>query len=193
MFGWFHVENIVDWLRDFGIWAVLISLLLNVIISILGVVPSIFLSGANAVVFGIIPGFLISLAGEVLGAGISFRLYRWGFGKTYLDRSESWAWLQRINHASRKRRMVLLLTARITPFLPSGIITFAAAISRMPFMDFMLVTVLGKAPSIILETFVGHDLILINENFPRLIITLVCILLIYTLFRWLPRPIEEEK
>ncbi len=57
------VDQVTNWLKSFGIWAVLISLLLNICISALGVIPSLFLSGANAVVFGIIPGFFISLTG----------------------------------------------------------------------------------------------------------------------------------
>jgi uncharacterized membrane protein YdjX (TVP38/TMEM64 family) len=55
MDGLFDVQRTAEWLRDFGIWAILISILLNIFISLLGVVPSLFLSGANAVVFGLIP------------------------------------------------------------------------------------------------------------------------------------------
>jgi len=44
-----------------------------------GYMPSVFLSGANAVVFGSVNGFFVSLAGEVLGATLSFWLYRQGW------------------------------------------------------------------------------------------------------------------
>jgi len=179
----FQVEDFSEWLEGFGIWAIIISLLLNIVISILGIVPSIFLSGANAVVFGLIPGFLISHVGEVFGAGISFWLYRWGFGRMKGVREESWRWLQQLNYASRRRRMMLLFIARLTPFLPSGVITFAAAVSRMSFADFILVTLLGKAPSIAMETLVGHDLLLIQENFPRLLITLLFLAVIFLLMK----------
>lgn len=54
----FNVDVIAEWLRSYGVWAILISLLINILISILGLVPTLFfLSGANAVVFGFIPGF----------------------------------------------------------------------------------------------------------------------------------------
>ncbi|RXZ84141.1 DedA family protein [Paenibacillaceae bacterium] len=178
-----NVDAIAEWLRGFGLWAVLISLLLNILISILGVVPSLFLSGANAVVFGFVPGFLLSLTGEVLGAAISFWLYRWGFGRLKQVRESSWVWLQRLNEAGPKRQAMIVLVARLTPLVPSGVITFAAAVSRMSFAGFFIVTLLGKAPSIALETFVGHDLYRINENYPRLLVSLLGLLLIYVIVR----------
>lgn len=179
----FNVDDIAEWLRSYGVWAILISLLINILISILGFVPSLFISGANAVVFGFIPGFFLSLAGETLGAAASFWLYRWGFGKLKQVKKESWGWLQRFNGSGRRRRAMILFIARLTPLIPSGVITFAAAISRMPFTDFFVITLLGKAPSIALETLVGHDLIRIDEHYPRLLISLFCLLLIYLLFR----------
>ncbi|HEY0829343.1 MAG TPA: VTT domain-containing protein [Bacilli bacterium] len=179
----FPVDQVANWLNSFGIGAVLISLLLNIFISVLGVLPSLFLSGANAVVFGIIPGFFISLTGEVLGAGLSFWLYRWGFGKLKYVNQKNWAWLQKINGASRKRRMVILLLARLTPLVPSGVITFAAAVSSMRFLDFIWISLAGKAPSIAIETLVGHDLIQINDNLPRLVTSLLFMVLIYVLYK----------
>ncbi len=179
----FQIEDFSAWIKSFGIWAVIVSLLLNIIISILGFIPSIFLSGANAVVFGLIPGFIISVAGEVLGAAVSFLLYRWGFRRIRGVRNESWKWLNQVNQASRGRRMLLLFTARLTPFLPSAVITFAASVSQITFVDFIVVTLLGKAPSIALETLVGNDLFFMKQNFPRLIITLLLLAIIVLLMR----------
>ncbi len=69
----FNVDVIAEWLRSYGVWAILISLLINILISILGLVPTLFLSGANAVVFGFIPGFF-SFLGRGSTWGSSFIL-----------------------------------------------------------------------------------------------------------------------
>jgi len=42
------VDQTASWLKQFGIWTIVVSLLLSMGISILGIVPSLFLSGANA-------------------------------------------------------------------------------------------------------------------------------------------------
>lgn len=177
-----QLEETAEWLRSFGIWAVVVSLALNVIISLFGVVPSLFLSGANAAVFGLVPGFFLSLAGEVLGSVLSFWLYRWGYKKLKKNGKE-WSWVGRLNDASRLRRNLILLVSRLTPFVPSGVITFAAAASQVRFLDFMIVTFIGKAPSIAMETLVGHDLIYLQGNLPRLLVTLLLLGLLLLLFR----------
>jgi uncharacterized membrane protein YdjX (TVP38/TMEM64 family) len=179
----FSVEEAAEWLKSFGIGAVLISLLLNICISVLGFVPSLFLSGANAVVFGIVPGYFISLAGEVLGAGVSFWLYRFGVSKIKKINVDEWSWLQSINTSSRGKQMMLLLLARLTPLMPSGLITVVAALSSVKFLDFMIISLVGKAPSIALETLIGHDMIRLNDNFPRLFITLMFMGVMLLLFR----------
>lgn len=181
---WFgQIKETSEWLRSFGIWAIFVSLILSIIISLMGVVLSLFLSGANAAVFGIVPGFFISLAGEVIGAGISFWLYRWGYKKVSKKSDAQWKWLQRLNGAGRRKQGVILLVARMTPVLPSGVITFGAAASTMLFIDFMIITVIGKAPSVAMETLIGHDLLFLNDNMPRLIISILLLGLLLILFR----------
>lgn len=182
MDGLFQVDQTANLLEQFGIWAIMISLLLSVGVSILGVVPSLFLSGANSVVFGLVPGFFISLAGETLGAGVSFWLYRWGFKQSGVH-EKHWKWVRKINESGRKQQLSGLFMARLTPLVPSGLITFAAACSSIFFRDFLSITLVGKAPSIVLETFIGHDLFRMAEYWPRLLISLVFVFLIYFLFR----------
>ena len=79
--------------------------------------------------------------------------------------------------------MRLLLLARVTPLLPSGLITLIAALSTVKFFDFIIVTLIGKAPSIAMETLIGHDLIRLNENLPRLLISIVIIFLLVLALR----------
>lgn len=177
------IDETVAWLKNFGLWAVLVSLLLNILISVLGVVPSIFLSGANAVVFGLVPGFLLSLLGETLGAAVSFWLFRLGFSKVKRLKTDRWRWLNSFNGSSRKKQALLLLIARLAPFVPSGLITAVTAISKMKFIDFMIVSFLGKSPSIVIETIIGHDIVRANDNLPRLVISLLLVSLFFFLFK----------
>lgn len=153
-----------EWLQDFGVWAVFISLLLNVAISILGVVPSVFLSGANAVVFGLPMGFAVSLLGEMLGAFVSYWLYRKGILSVRKKGKPPGKWSRSFHNASLSKQFTLLLVARIAPFLPSGVITFAAAWTKMNVIPFMVATALGKAPSVAAEVWLGHDLFYLLWN-----------------------------
>lgn len=71
-------ETIQNFLTDYYSIAIPLSILINIIISLLGFIPSIFLTAINIQLFGVTNGTIISIAGEALGAIISFYIYRIG-------------------------------------------------------------------------------------------------------------------
>ncbi|MED4570010.1 VTT domain-containing protein [Brevibacillus agri] len=183
MDGLTNIDGLAEWIRSWGMLGVIGSILLNIAISVAGVLPSIFLSAANAVVFGLYGGFFLSLTGEVLGAGIAFFLYRYVIRKA--DRRKklaSFQWVAAINGATRVRKGLAVVLLRLNPLLPSGVINLGAAMTNMTFADFLLATLVGKIPSMVFETFVGHDLVYFGENKLRLVIALAAGALVFLLF-----------
>lgn len=67
-----NLQGTVVYLQNFGIWAVFVSFFIDVIINIVGFLPSIFLSTANGLIFGIFWGTVISWLAETTGVMISF-------------------------------------------------------------------------------------------------------------------------
>ncbi|QRG70062.1 TVP38/TMEM64 family protein [Brevibacillus choshinensis] len=178
-----NVEGLAEWIRSWGVLGILGSIALNVIISIAGVLPSIFLSGANAIVYGLVGGFFVSLTGEVLGATVAFLLYRYGLQKSKgLKKLGKFSWIQTINGSTRFRKGLAIVLLRMNPLIPSGIINLGAALTSISFVDFLVATLLGKIPSMVFETFVGHDLVYLSENKYRLIISLLAGSLVFLLF-----------
>ena len=53
----------------------------------------------------------------------------------------------------------------------------------MNILSFTTATFLGKIPSIALEAIVSHDILNIEENFIRLLFTLIGILLVFFTFK----------
>ncbi|USG63373.1 VTT domain-containing protein [Brevibacillus ruminantium] len=179
------VVTTAEWIRSWGIFAIIASLLINVLISVAGVLPSLFLSAANAVVFGLWGGFLISLTGEILGAVVSFLLYRWGISRSEkLQKVGETRLLRRLAEMSRARRLLTLILLRVNPLIPSGVVNVGASFSKIPFADFFLATVIGKTPSLVMETFIGHDLVFLAENKLRLLIAILLAASVFLLFKW---------
>lgn len=178
----FSVDGFVEILNNYAYLAIPISLFVSIIIALLGVVPSFFVTGANIVFFGPVKGFLISLLGEVIGGVITFYLYRFGFKKKVQGLSR-YKMVDNIIHSDGKRAAMLIFEARLLPFVPSGFVTLAAAISKVTVIPYTIATILGKIPSIGLEAIVSYDLININDNFIRLFITLLAIILIWVTMR----------
>ncbi|OLY90869.1 Uncharacterized membrane protein YdjX, TVP38/TMEM64 family, SNARE-associated domain [Cnuella takakiae] len=133
--------------------ALFISLLVNVAIAVIGILPSVFITAANILFFGFWPGTFISFLGEALGAAVSFWLYRKGFKKGADKQLQRFPKAQRLVQAKGREAFLLIFSLRLLPFVPSGLVTFAAAVGVVPALLFVLASSLGKIPALLIEAF----------------------------------------
>ena len=173
------MEEAVCFLRSYGPWAIVISFFLDVFINAAGFLPSIFMSTANGVVFGLPIGITISWAAESVGVIISFLIMRYFLRATaekVIIKSNN---LKKIDDMSSDKGLVVMALARTLPYFPSGILTCLGAISRMSLRDYVIATFLGKYPSPFLEVGVGHDIVNFHEHMHRLAILTTLVVLAY--------------
>lgn len=173
-----NTNEIIDIFNNYSHLAIPISLLISIAISLAGVLPSIFVTGANIIFFGPIKGFMISLLGETLGAYITFTLYRYGFKKKFDKFASKYEFYEKLVNSNDKYAGILIVQGRILPFIPSGIVTLAASLSNVKSSVFTIATFIGKAPSIALEALVSYDIINFNTNWIRLVATICALIVI---------------
>ena len=77
-----NVKALAEYLRSFGPWAVFISFFIDVLINAGSIFPSIFLSTANGLIFGLPLGIAVSWLAETTGVVLSFLLMRFFFRNT---------------------------------------------------------------------------------------------------------------
>lgn len=173
----------VDWflnlLNNYSEIAIFISLIISIIIAISGVIPSVFLTGANILFFGPISGFFISLIGETIGGFITFKLYRKGFKKGFNNLTNKHKVLKEISNSKGNRAAFLIFQGRIIPFIPSGFVTLAASVSEIDDFRYNIATFFGKIPSILLEVLVSYGIVSSGEKSIKLAITIIAIYFIY--------------
>jgi uncharacterized membrane protein YdjX (TVP38/TMEM64 family) len=165
---------------EWGAWAVIISLLINVVISVVGIIPSVALTTVNMLVFGVVPGFLLSWIGEVSGAAVSYLLYRKGI-LTYQEKyrpNKSIKWLSQIQTLSPKRQFFSMIIARSAPLIPSSLVTLICVISNVGFSSFVVASAIGKIPSLLLETLIGYGYVNLMDTKIKIITTFLFLLLI---------------
>lgn len=177
--GYTDTSTVSLYISRFGTEAIIISILLNIIISVLGVIPSIFLTGANILVFGVYKGFAISWAGEVVGAVVSFLLYRWGIKTVAGVHTEKWMLFRTLDSFTVARQIYILALVRLSPFVPSGIINLFSAMSSVPLLYFIIATAIGKLPSLIIEASFSYNLLNVSKNYINLTISVFAAILIY--------------
>jgi len=150
-------EQILQWFSQAPELALAISLLASVLVAVLGVLPSVFITAANLAFFGFWQGTLVSFAGEALGALVSFVLYRKGFRSRTGRALERFPKARRLLDADGREAFVLVLSLRLLPFVPSGLVTFAAAVGKMGLVLFVAASTIGKAPALLLEAWSVYE------------------------------------
>jgi len=188
-----NVHSTVEFLASYGIWAVAISFLLDVLINSVGFLPSIFLSTANGLIFGLPLGIFISWTAESVGVIISFLIMRYflrAYAEKVIEQSNS---LKRLDEMSSGNGLTAMAIARTMPYFPSGILTALGAVSKMSIRDYCIATFIGKFPSTAIEVVLGHDAVNFRQHMDRLMILVTVIALVYGYIYWHKRKNDKAK
>ena len=175
-----NVSALADYFRSFGPWAMLVSFSIDVLINMGSIFPSVFISTANGLIFGLPLGILISWLAETVGVVLSFLLMRFFCRNTAEKVIAKADKLEAIDRASEENGIVWMTFARALPYFPSGILTAVGAVSRMSIRDYVIANLIGKFPSTALEVVIGHDIVNFRECMVRLtILVLVAAVIFY--------------
>lgn len=139
--------------------AIILSLCISIIVAVLGLVPSVFVTAANLLFFGFWKGTLISFLGETIGAAVAYVLYRYGLQKTSQKGLQRFPKVARLLHAQGWEAFSLILALRLLPFVPSGLVTFAAAAGIVSPAIFLTASSLGKIPALLLEAYTVYEVV----------------------------------
>lgn len=173
------MEETINYIQSFGVWAMLFSFFLDVLVNALGFLPSIFISTANGVLFGIVPGVIVSWLAETTGVILSFLLMRTILRDSAEKLIRKSPYLTRLDEFSGEKGFQMMLIARTIPYFPSGILTALGAVSRISVKDYMLSNLIGKFPSTALEVIIGHDAVLFHEHMDRLAVVVTIATIVY--------------
>lgn len=174
-------QQLLDLFNNYPEYAILVSIAGNILIAVLGVVPSVFLTAANILFFGFIPGTIISFIGEATGAFVAFLLYRYGFKKGANEHLSRYQPVQKLLLLQGREAFYAIVSLRLIPFVPSGIVTFAAAIGRIKWITFLLASSLGKIPALVFEAYAAWQVTAFGWQ-GKLILLLCGLYLLYVLF-----------
>ena len=118
-------------------------------------VPVTLLIAVTGIVFGPVHGALYAIAGSTLSAALSYGLGWWA-GRDAV-RSLLGTRITRLSKRIARRGILAVMVIRVLPVAPFVVINVVAGASHISLRDFLIGTVLGMAPGIVLTvTFVHH-------------------------------------
>ena len=167
------IQETASYIQSFGSWAIFFSFWLTLCVNAIGFPPAIIFSTANTLIFGIVPGIVLSCVAETVGVVISFLLLRFFFRETAEKLISKNKTLANIDKYSGERGFTVMLVARMVPYLPSGLLNAVGALSAISLRDYTLASFIGKFPSTGIEAIIGHDTITQQEDPTRLIVVII--------------------
>ena len=174
-----NVQGLTAYIGSFGYGAIAITIFMIVLTNMTGL-PSIPFLTVNGAIFGLVPGIIISWVGEVLGNIFGFIIMRTVLrdkARRLVERSHM---TEKLDKYSNIKTVAL---ARAIPYSPNLVITAVASMSRISFSQHFLATIVGKVPSVVVEVWLGHDLLKFGQYGGRIIIWATLILTIYYAYR----------
>lgn len=147
-------ERIREWLLAFGIWAPIVSGLLQILSSLLPFLPGFVLSIANAMLYGALLGGLLTFSTSLLAAAICFGIARI-LGRSAIERVVAPATLARVNHFVERRGGWAVFWGRLLPFINPDVVSYAAGLTRLGWIRFLIAMGAGALPATVFYSILG--------------------------------------
>lgn len=186
------IVETAEYIKSYGSMAVVFSFLLTLFVNALGFPPAIIFSTANTLIFGIFWGIVISVAAETVGVTISFLLLRFFFRDAAEKIISKSKFLSSMDKYSSEKGFMIMLIARMVPYLPSGLLNAVGALSALSLKDYFLASLVGKFPSTGIEAIIGHDAILQEEDPTRIIVVVIFAIVLIGWAYWFEKKHTQE-
>src|SRR5262249_52748615 len=164
-------QQVIQTLRAGGATGPLLCVAIQFVQVVIFVIPGEITQFAAGYVFGAWLGYLYSVVGIMLGSAFNFYFAR-VFGRPALEKFIRPATLDKIdaalNNAKGKSAIFLLF---LLPGLPKDAMSYAAGLSTMSLVEFVVVSGLGRTPAMILSILLGSQAY--QKDYRRMAITAI--------------------
>lgn len=158
-----------------GVWAPLLFVLLSGVVTVTPVPRTVFTVAAG-VLFGSVTGVLLAVAATTLAATGAFWLVRL-VGGAFVERHSHRRGVAWVRARLDRSGLLAVLSLRLIPMVPFAVLNYAAGLSGVRFVPYVLGTVLGILPGTVTVVVLG-DAVTGGTPHPVLLgVSLVCGLL----------------
>lgn len=125
--------------------------------SIIAPLPAFLITFANAALFGFFWGALLSWSSAMAGAALCFWLAR-SLGREGVERFISTKLLEETDTFFAKYGTHTILITRLLPFVSFDAVSYAAGLTSMRLLPFLVATGLGQLPATLIYSYAGETM-----------------------------------
>lgn len=152
-------EAFRQWLVQFGAWAPVIFLLLQVAQVLVAIIPGEVTSVAGGIMFGFWGGTALSIFGITIGSVIAFMLAR-RLGRPAVEKLAGGGGVfDKYMDIVNRHSVWLLFTMFVLPFFPKDALCYVAGLTGIALPVFILISFIGRLPGQLMSTLVGSGMI----------------------------------
>jgi len=148
-------DYVIEFVNGFGGFAWVALVLLTIVEVIFAPLPPLILYVVGGYVFGSLLGGTLILIGNVIGAIIAFWIAR-KFGRRFVEKRVKQKSMKKFDRYSKKYGLFTIFILRINPLTSTDMFSYLAGLSRMSVWSMVIGTVLGLAPLIYLQSYLGE-------------------------------------
>ncbi|GMO22457.1 MAG: TVP38/TMEM64 family protein [Termitinemataceae bacterium] len=171
LFASLNVEAVAAYIRSFGVLAAAISFLLMILQSVAAPLPAFLLTFANAAIFGWWMGAILSWSSAMAGATVCFCIAHL-LGRDAVVKLTSKTALKQLDLFFEKYGKNTILICRLLPFVSFDVVSYAAGLTAMKLLPFLIATGIGQLPATLVYSYVGGML----SGSVRLVVTALLII-----------------
>ncbi|SDT51384.1 Uncharacterized membrane protein YdjX, TVP38/TMEM64 family, SNARE-associated domain [Paenibacillaceae bacterium GAS479] len=168
-------QRILDWIQAEDNNQLFVTFLFAIVFAAVPFVPFGVIGAIVGAKYGLLLGGIVNLTASSIAAAVTYFLFYSLFkqqGLAYLQRSNR---LQSLHSMVRENVFWAVFTGRIIPIMPAFLINCYAGVFKLSFPAFLLATVLGKIPAMLVFAYVGDSAASGAKHW-------ITVLLIYILF-----------
>jgi uncharacterized membrane protein YdjX (TVP38/TMEM64 family) len=148
------VRALKEFILSFGWWAPAVSAFLMILQTLIAPLPAFVLAIANAMVFGLFWGCLLTCGSALVAALIAFHLSRW-LGRPFVQR---WRRARPMDALFERYGAWGILVLRLFPIVSFDFVSFAAGVTAIRAKHFALATFVGMLPAAIAYSLLGESI-----------------------------------
>ncbi len=150
------IQQLRDYLLSFGVWAPIVSAVLMVLQALLFPLPAFIITVTNGLLFGAFWGTVLSWSSAMVGAAICYAIGRI-LGRPAVERLVSPKALGVADRFFDRYGRHAVLIARLIPVVSFDVVSYAAGVTSLNFVEFMIATGIGQLPATILYSILGQN------------------------------------
>jgi uncharacterized membrane protein YdjX (TVP38/TMEM64 family) len=149
-----RLADLLAWIATLGPWAPALVIAAFVPVTLLFLPPAILAIGAG-LIFGLWRGFLVAMAGKMLGGATAFLIARTLARERIARLVANDPYLRAVDRAVGREGFKIVALSRLSPLLPFGIMNFTFGATRIGFFSYLAASTLGGIPMTLLFAYMG--------------------------------------